>query len=565
MRERILSTVLLLALSAPAQVPSPTARLEGIVRDPQQRPVAGAVVTVEIDGEVRGRTQTDGSGTFVFGKVPPQVAIVRAQTKTPDVGGTWVDLLGLQRGFIQVVLMPARPLTGTVRDDAGQPVAGAWVTAAPNDAIEFAFASCCAQSDANGHYELPGVPFGPVMVRAWAEGHDAFEGSIDGSEAAVLDCRIEADAGQEHTFHLAEATPAQLTAAILVVQALHNGLPVPLPPPLRRLRAGPDGTWKVRGWPYADDLLVQLQLPGTAITPCLHTAYAGRGSTRGTFAVADPATCLRGRLVGPEGLPLANRTLLVLAMNGATADSRRRAVGRADQDGTFTITSPVERDETFALRIVDDEATVAAEVPARSWFIAKHTSTRHVVPIQPTHNIRLQVLDADRVPVPGAGITLHAASKLRSLPGGLVSLAADGPALGSGTSHLDGKVEITGLQLHPGESLACLTLAGAGMHEVVFQVGAATTIDLGAVKLIEAATLQVQAQTDLGKPWPGARVKLQTYTPMGMPIRVAITDRAGQLTFTGLLPTLNVAWLPTPNPNGHQQILSPGANAAELR
>lgn len=565
MRERPLSTVLLLALSLPAQAPSPTARLEGVVVDPQQRPVAGAVVTAEVDGEVRGRTQTDGSGTFVFGKLPQQVVVVNAQTKTPDTGGTWVDLLGLRRGFVQVVVMPARPVTGTVRDDAGQPIAGAWVTAAPNDAIEFAHASCCAQSDANGHYELPGVPFGPVLVRAWAEGHDAFEGAVDGIAATTLDCRIERDAGQEHTFHLAEATPAQLAAATLVVQAVHNGLPVPLPPPLRRLRPAADGTWTVRGWPYADDLLVQLKLPGTAITPCLHTSYAGRGGTRGTFAVADPSTSLRGRLVGPEGCAVANRTLLVLAMDGNTADSRRRAIGRTDQDGNFTITSPVDQDETFALRILDDDATVAAELPARAWFTTKHESKPHVVPIQPARRIQLRVLDADRVPVPGASITIHTATGPRILRGGNVSLGSFGHSLGHGTTDLDGNAMIAGLQLHPGESLAALVLAGSGLHEVLFAAGAATTIELGEVLLSEAATLQVQALTELGKPWPGVRVNLFADAPMGMPMRLAVADRAGQVTFTGLLPTLHAAWLAVPDPSSHQQILSPGHNQLEVR
>lgn len=211
MRERSPSAVLLLLLSLPAQEPglpaNAIARLEGRVVDAMQRPVPAAKVTAEADGRVLATTLTDGSGEFVFGRLPQTIVVVRAAAAT-EVGGNWVDLLGTERSFLRLTTLPARKVAGTVRDDA------------------------------------------------------------------ELDATVERDAGQEHVYVLRDGTPDQIAAGRLPVTATHGGLPVPLPPPLQSIRAGADGTWVVRGWPYSDDVHAHLEVQDATAAPLLRTSLA---------------------------------------------------------------------------------------------------------------------------------------------------------------------------------------------------------------------------------------------------------------------------------------------------
>jgi len=532
MRDRT-PLLLLLALSLPAQAPQlPQARLEGQLVDPRQRPVVGAMVTAELDGELLGKTFSDASGTFVFGRLPQGIVVVRATTKTPDVGGNWVDLLGNERAFVRIVMLPARKVTGTVRDDAGVPVAGAWVMAAPNDAVEFAYATCVAESDGTGHYELTHVPIGFALVRAWAVGCDAFEGSVDGATDAVLDARIERDAFQEHVFSLQDATPQQRGEAMLHVEATKRGVPVPLPPPLRRLRLGEDSTWTVRGWPFGDEVHARVVLPEALVTPCVHVALADRGGCKRKFTVGDATAWLQGRLVGPSDMPLGNRALLAQPFEPGALATMSRVLGRSRPDGTFTLACPVDRDEKFALRVLDSDATVDGADPVRAWFVAAHDSKQHAVPIQPAHRIRLRLLGKDQVPVGGATVAVYQAraTRQRGYP-----MQTFGSPLGFGTADLDGNVVILGLDLREGETLSCIANASEGAKETVFTVATSTTVDLGDVQLDEAATVLGTALLD-ERPLPGARVWIKS--PLfGMPIGIVAADRDGRFVVRGLLPS----------------------------
>ena len=536
MRERTLSAVLLLALSTPAQVPPlPTARLEGRVVDPQQRPVPGAQVIVEVDGEVRGRTQTDASGTFVFGRLPQQVVVVRATTTAPDVGGNWVDLLGLRRGFVQVTTLPARKVTGTVRDDAGQPVAAAWVLAAPNDEVEFGFASCVVQSDANGHYELPQVPFGTVLLRAWAESYDAFEGELHGTSDAQRDCQLLRDASQEHHFALLEASAEQVAAAELLVSASHRGVPVPLPPPLRRVRADAEGSWRIRGWPYGDDVHVHAVVPGALVTPCQLTAFAGRGSSGGRFYANDQSGCVRGQLVGPKDARLGGLTVLIQPLTGGL--DVRRALGRTREDGTFTIECPVDRGERFALRVVDGDTTVAAADPNRGWYLGNHGSEVHTVRVEPARTIRLRTVVGKGDAVAGARVAVFCAHQQPEHETGLLEPTfASGGAIAFGTTDLEGRVEITGLRVAAGERLVCVVTSAAGIGERAFAMPPTGPAELGELPLDPAAEAFGQIVGDGGIVRAGDRVLVIPVRRLLRDTAVVPTDRKGRFRLVGQLP-----------------------------
>ena len=175
-----LSLVLALLL-APLAAQTPMARLEGRVQDPCSRPVANAEVTVEHDGEVIARTRSDGEGAFVLGRLPRQELTVRATTAAPDLGACRIDLREDARGFVHIVVMPARLVTGTVHDASGQPIAEAWIASVPTGAAEFSVFGSHTRSDAQGRFALTHVPFGANAVRVWAAGYAGFAASIDGN------------------------------------------------------------------------------------------------------------------------------------------------------------------------------------------------------------------------------------------------------------------------------------------------------------------------------------------------------------------------------------------------
>jgi hypothetical protein len=565
MREPTLVAVLLAVASLPAQTPQPQTearvRLEGVVVDPQQRPLPGALVTAEVDGELIARTAADGSGAFVFGKLPPRPVVVRVETSTPDVGGAWIDLLGSTRSFVRIVALPARVVRGTVRDDEGAPVAGAWVVAAPWDDAATAFASCCVRSDAAGAYVLTHVPFGPVLVRAWAEGCDAFEGQVDGSDAKVLDPIVARDAGQVHEFSLRDGTPEQIAAGVLVVTAFHGVWPTPLPEPLRRIRADADGKWIVSGWPYGDDLHVRLLVPGTPIQPTLRSALAGRGGLRSSFWIGDPATSVRGRLVGASP---GGRLLVLQPRDPAAIPVLSRCIGRSGVDGTFELPSPVERGEQFALRLVAEDATAAAEAPERSWYIGTHDSVQHTVALRPARSIRLRVFDPNGLPAAGAQVAVYPASRARMMPGGDLTLVSTAAPLAHGCSDRDGNVRIDGLDLQPAEALACLVSAAEGVGELPFDVPATTTIELGRLDLVEAAALHVRV-VDGNGPRPGARVICQHTGLPWQPPTTLVTDRSGKAVGLGLLPTEHMVRSVTEGAKWRLRVFTPGPNELEFR
>jgi hypothetical protein len=542
MRERTHLHVLLLALSLPAQAPQPQplapqrSRLEGKVVDPQQRPVANAHVTAEANGLVVARTQTDSQGTFVFGRLPADFVVVRATTDAPDIGATWCDLLGNRREFARITTMPARKLTGTVLDDTGQPVAGAWVAAAPSDLIEFAFASCTAFSDAAGHYELTHVAMGPVLVRAWARGFDGFVGSLDSHKDEALDCHIERDASQEHTFALDGAKPERLPFAKLHVDAWHGGLPVPLPPALQALRPDEGGVWHIRGWPYDDELRARLELPGALITPPMHTALADRGGSKHRFAVDDESACLRGKLVGADGQTLGHCGLIAQPLNDGGNQSYRRVIARTEADGTFLIPSPVDRGETVALRAYDGEVVVVGQPQqSRAWYVAKYESQSFEIAVKPAYRIRMRVFGRNHVPAPGARVAIYAALPTAQPVRGLMQpMHSEGMPIAFGTSDLDGNVEINALDLRTSETLCCLATCEEGFAESPFQVKEATTIELGEVTLQEAARVRLRANQD---PHAGLRVTYsQVYSNLGPDNVFTVIDRDGYCCFVGLLP-----------------------------
>jgi tetratricopeptide (TPR) repeat protein len=76
---QLLASVLLLWICASAQGPSPSASLQGLIRDSEGHPIAHAVVEVQkTDSREKFRTQTDAQGSYTFTKMPDGVYYLHA-------------------------------------------------------------------------------------------------------------------------------------------------------------------------------------------------------------------------------------------------------------------------------------------------------------------------------------------------------------------------------------------------------------------------------------------------------------------------------------------------------
>lgn len=516
--------VLLFLLGPVLAQAGPPARLEGMVTNALRRPLANARVTVEVDGEVVARTHSDATGFFVVGVLPQRQALVRA-VAGPDVGAVELDLAGIEQGFAWVPVYQARTLRGRVARPDGSPVAGAWILAAPTDRPETAVIHAQTRSDEQGHYTLTHVLAGPVRVRAWAEGHEAWESEFDGSDDVDCDVELDPDPWREVTVVLRDASPEQCTQTRLVLAA--QGGPadvfVPLPPPLRRLRPAADGTCQVRGWPARDRLLVRPEIPGCEVQPAWDFVPRGPRRWRTTFDVAATPGVV-GVVRDEAGRAMPGVALFVRPLDcpGAILASYFACT---DAGGEFRLPAPVAAGERFALRVVAPDLAVTGGhlgTAARSWHVAQHApDTRHEVVVGRFDGIRLRVVDRAGSPVRGAQVRIRI-------------LAPVGPSIGEGVSDADGCILVQGVNLS-GELAVWLSITALdGVLLTVTGVEDRGGLDLGTLELYPAARVAGVVRDADGRAVTGARVVLRNSQERGQ--QVGLTDRAGRYTFGGLMP-----------------------------
>ncbi len=501
-----------------AQSP-PTCRLEGSVVDPMQRPVAGAEVRAEIGGELLGRSFTDAEGAFVLPRLPWTVLTLRATAAAPEIGGEWVDLLGLDRHYVRIVTAPARRVTGVVRDDAGNAMPHAWVVAAPVDCDRLALASNIVQCDASGNFVLPHVAFGKNLLRAWAPDHDAFEGEVDGNEEAVVECRVERDPSQERFFALT-GDDSRTATAVLDLTVLHGGFPLPVPPPLRRLPIV-DGRWAVRGWSFADAMVVRPTIPGLPAVPARHDFPEGGGRRERTFADPGEAGHLTGRVVDQL---VPRSTWIVIERVDRDPRVPVRTFARTDDAGAFVAAAPVEPGEDFRIRVLDPTLAADRSGAERSaWFEGRYDgATKHTIGVHAAHCIRVRVERPDRTPVAGARVSIVEQDGSPRV--------GEWPEVAAGTTAQDGSLTLAGLDLEPDLSLTCRVDSPSGWHDEAFVTTGGAITDLGTVTVEQGTAIVVTCLDGKSEARGGARLWLG----VGAKQAIQWADREGRLRLSGL-------------------------------
>jgi len=131
-----------------------------VIGAPDQRPVAGAVVTVE---QTQLAATCDAEGRFTLADVPASSAALRVSAGGYAPKSLAQDLAAGTRDLGDIPLAPLAAVSGqVVRLLDGRPVADAEVSAVDGQAS--------ARTNAEGAFALSGLPAGPVRLRVAAAG-----------------------------------------------------------------------------------------------------------------------------------------------------------------------------------------------------------------------------------------------------------------------------------------------------------------------------------------------------------------------------------------------------------
>lgn len=526
MRELTPLVIPLLAFAAPGQAHLHHSRLEGQVVDAVHAPVANAEVFVEHDGIVVAKTRSDGQGTFVCPRVPAQFVVVRVTTDTPDVGGTLIDLWGESTGFARIRTLPARKLSGTVLDDADDPVVGAWVLASPTGDPQLAHATCTGRSDENGRYELTHVAMGAVTVRAWTDKHDAaaFRGQVEGRTDETLDCVVTRDAAEWYTFQLEGATPEQCARAELHVIASRNRCQMPLPPALARPRQIEPGVWEVSGWTTWDSIHAWVVLDGAVMWPGHHIISEGVGTTRRRFAIGDEDGHIAGTVLDGDGRPVGGMRLLaqpVLRSSDAINCLRRSSVTAID--GTFSLQAMIDTGAPFALRSMSPLTVLVGNDSNPVWFVQKHLANEPwELRTRRGSTVRMHIDDRRGNPLFGVAARLWGRGRDAEM------------LLGVGSTRLDGMAEIACLALELAAELTIQVDSADGTGTFPATLPRGTDGYLGRFTVEPAASIRGMVTLGDGDPAAGVRVQVMNMRRgIHQPFTV-VTDRDGRFRQPGL-------------------------------
>lgn len=314
-RAHLLLPLLAMVVPLRGQLAAASLTLEGRVVDVLGDPVPAAKVQALANGRVVANTTTEGEGIYRI-RVPQSGAWLQF-----DAAGK-VQMRLAWRGpttpkVRNVVLEDGASLRGRLTDEQGKPIAHAMVVVASS------VASGTTISDANGRYELPGVPLREVMLRAVAaDGWNETTLRIDGD--TVRDFVLAPHAGSCFV-QMRDLPPGAGPGAVRIFGAdlaavIDNGnVMLPEDAAVRLL--------------LRNLCLVEAKLPGYVVSPAQQ--LADRHTARIDFAVkgtipAEHGTLLRGHVRTSTGGAVAGVRVVV-------RDRSNRDLGAAvaDRDGAF--------------------------------------------------------------------------------------------------------------------------------------------------------------------------------------------------------------------------------------
>ncbi len=151
-------------------------RLTGRVVDVSGWPVTDAQVQLQQEalghaGRFAGGTHVKDDGSFVFESVAPGTAQLEVQSdsKLGHLRSIQIPPAGEEPLHVEVVLEDGASVSGRVTTDKGDPVAGAFLNAMSRELNRQSFSPASGLTDAEGRFELRGLPEGWVKITAYRE------------------------------------------------------------------------------------------------------------------------------------------------------------------------------------------------------------------------------------------------------------------------------------------------------------------------------------------------------------------------------------------------------------
>ena len=176
MRRTLRFVLASLVLAASLLAQQPVARVDGRVLGPDGLPMPNVEVLAKAryqDDAILAKTRSDGDGMFVISRMPDDRGLsITAQAPGHTLSVAWAELSPEQPfAGVELRLYEANTLRGRIVDPEGRPVAGASVLGC-KDMTWFHGQTMPVEttSDADGRFELRGVPIGDCVVRAYASG-----------------------------------------------------------------------------------------------------------------------------------------------------------------------------------------------------------------------------------------------------------------------------------------------------------------------------------------------------------------------------------------------------------
>ncbi|MCR9247626.1 MAG: carboxypeptidase-like regulatory domain-containing protein [bacterium] len=535
-----------LGLAATLSCQEHHARLHGLVLDPHSRPAVNAAITIDHGDEKPRRAFTDATGQFRVTRLPAGRLVVRVVAETergPQIGAAAVNRAAADPRHVTIRTRPARKITGVVRGAAGEPIAGAWVSATP-----FGFAACrpLAQSsttDEAGQYELTHVPCGRLELRAWSAVHRGATATLPhaGEPHAEVDLTMAEGEPVVHTVTLLGAAPKELESAHIDLRITAAAARHPLPPGLVRRDPNDATRWTIRGWPIADELRLATFADAVTFEPAESRIRAFCSNrTKRFHALVDEYRHIRGELVTDHELGLGGRRLVARAVRrGETVET----TGITRADGSFEFRSPTPTGDHFVLRCPAEDLVLVDADSRRALRALRHPSQVflqhgrrrfHEVEARPAWRLTGTAHTATGAPYPFAMISIllvDAERMIRRLPDWR-TLGDDGGVFA--VTDERGHFTLTGLDLTERDVIRVLVSGADGYGDHTAPLADNRAVDLGTIASSRGMNLTAAVTDPSGAPAIAAPIRIMTSGTL-RPIYLA-TDRDGRFTARNLPP-----------------------------
>lgn len=538
------------------------------VYGPLLEPVPNAEVAIRgSDWSLVRRGRTDGSGQFFFTGDEGDWVYCCATAPGMSMGVEFTRPLKRETSpvVVDVRLFAAATIRGTVRDERGQPVLGAEVIHAFDNAPMGMFKgeTESVMTDASGSFTLSHVPLGDIAVRASAEGFELGEAAIYLRDDATVDVVMKSGNGRELVIAV-EGVPAERLPDIECRMFAMRGFPQPhmaLPPRLVRVRLDENGQRVIHGLPREPGLsMIRLEAQGMRFHPQWHEVEPGKDG-KATFrldAITGPRPSPKPArpavaLAKSESEPISSGPLVPTRVESPTLRGVLRDEGgkprgftrvRLYSESTGWREAVTAEDGAFAVDAkYDDSDKIAFELRDPDWVLVDKTEEDRLAALGAVWRSyalgkvqELVVTAAAKVHgsvvAPQgesvAGLSVWLETKLGGVPGRHFA--------GSGATNAKGAFTIDGLRQPKGEVWLVVRSLRGTAEAGPFTFGASHVLEGMKLELLPPLVVTGTVVDGEGLPFPGARVSLATPTrgSMGLGPNQTLSDVNGRFVLRGI-------------------------------